>query len=263
MIQVVLQVKNANANVKELVVRETTVIGRGSDCGLRIASVEVSRKHCKIEILKDKATITDLGSSNGTYLNSQKLTPKLAKPLVSSSIIQIGPLEATIQIRKADEKNQIAPKPVKQPVIQDKPVNKLNENDATVAMDPMTAKRAERKKVDDTLPMAPNMQELFNEALEYEAKENEELQLKKSSPVERHVVQSTPAVDQAIELELVDDDIVQDSSPGIDIMIESDGSDIILLEETSTMVPDEPLISDTEDADQDIADFLKNLKDDV
>jgi diguanylate cyclase (GGDEF)-like protein len=45
------------------------VIGRGSDCDIRINDGSVSRRHAQIEPLDDHFIVVDLGSTNGTYIN--------------------------------------------------------------------------------------------------------------------------------------------------------------------------------------------------
>ncbi len=48
-------------------------IGRTAPADLAIASPEISRRHCRIECFGDDAILTDLGSTNGTYLDGQRL----------------------------------------------------------------------------------------------------------------------------------------------------------------------------------------------
>jgi pSer/pThr/pTyr-binding forkhead associated (FHA) protein len=49
------------------------LIGRGADCDLRLAASAVSRHHCMIRLQAGEATLLDLGSSNGTYLNGTRV----------------------------------------------------------------------------------------------------------------------------------------------------------------------------------------------
>lgn len=49
------------------------LIGRGSECGVRIASSTVSRVHARLSVDGNQATIEDLESKNGTYLGGNRL----------------------------------------------------------------------------------------------------------------------------------------------------------------------------------------------
>lgn len=48
-------------------------VGRGSDCDITIDDGRVSRKHATISVSDGDLTIEDLGSANGTYVNSERL----------------------------------------------------------------------------------------------------------------------------------------------------------------------------------------------
>lgn len=50
------------------------VLGRATDCSLRIPSGKVSRHHCEIALSDGKVAVRDLGSSNGTYVNRRRVT---------------------------------------------------------------------------------------------------------------------------------------------------------------------------------------------
>ena len=48
-------------------------IGRTPPSELLLASPDVSRRHCRIDIQDERATVTDLGSSNGTFVNGARI----------------------------------------------------------------------------------------------------------------------------------------------------------------------------------------------
>lgn len=48
------------------------IIGRDPSSSLRLDDVQVSRRHARIEVAPDHLVITDLGSRNGTYVNSER-----------------------------------------------------------------------------------------------------------------------------------------------------------------------------------------------
>src|SRR6476469_9832989 len=77
------------------IARDMTVIGRREDCDLRIPLGEVSRKHCRIVRDGDMLKLEDLGSSNGTFLNGQRVQEALLSP---GDTIQVGPVVFALQI---------------------------------------------------------------------------------------------------------------------------------------------------------------------
>jgi predicted component of type VI protein secretion system len=77
------------------IARDMTVIGRREDCDLRIPLGEVSRKHCRLVRDGDTLKLEDLGSSNGTFLNGQRVQEALLSP---GDTIQVGPVVFALQI---------------------------------------------------------------------------------------------------------------------------------------------------------------------
>jgi len=47
------------------------VLGRGEDCDIRITDHSVSRKHARIDFDPEGVKVTDLGSTNGTFVNDR------------------------------------------------------------------------------------------------------------------------------------------------------------------------------------------------
>jgi pSer/pThr/pTyr-binding forkhead associated (FHA) protein len=53
-------------------------VGRASECGIVVADASVSRHHAKLELEGDALAVQDLSSSNGTYINDQRIERQLA-----------------------------------------------------------------------------------------------------------------------------------------------------------------------------------------
>ena len=54
---------------------EQVVIGRDEGCTVVLSRKGVSRRHARVRIADDEATVEDLGSTNGTRLNGKRLEP--------------------------------------------------------------------------------------------------------------------------------------------------------------------------------------------
>jgi pSer/pThr/pTyr-binding forkhead associated (FHA) protein len=49
------------------------ILGRDVHDGISIESPSVSRRHARISVTADRATIDDLGSKNGTYVHGERV----------------------------------------------------------------------------------------------------------------------------------------------------------------------------------------------
>jgi pSer/pThr/pTyr-binding forkhead associated (FHA) protein len=88
------------------IARDMTVIGRREDCDLRIPLGDVSRKHCRIVRDGEMLKLEDLGSSNGTYLNAQRVQEALLSP---GDSIQVGPVVFVLQVDGEPEDDELSP----------------------------------------------------------------------------------------------------------------------------------------------------------
>jgi len=86
--------------------RDITVVGRREDCDLRIPLAEVSRKHCRLVRDGDSLRLEDLGSSNGTYHNAQRVQEALLRP---GDSIQVGPLVFVLQVDGVPADDELSP----------------------------------------------------------------------------------------------------------------------------------------------------------
>lgn len=74
---------------------ERTLIGRLDDCQIRIQSGKISRHHCEIVFDGQSLKLNDLGSSNGTYLNQERVEQAELK---AGDLVAIGSLVFLVQI---------------------------------------------------------------------------------------------------------------------------------------------------------------------
>ena len=73
--------------------REDAIIGR-VDAGVLLDDDEVSRYHAIVRVGEGGADITDLGSTNGTYVDGRRLTGRAQ--LVDGSLIRVGRTELRV-----------------------------------------------------------------------------------------------------------------------------------------------------------------------
>jgi pSer/pThr/pTyr-binding forkhead associated (FHA) protein len=71
--------------------RADVVVGRASDCQWAIPSSGVSRKHARIRRRGSEVSIEDIGSSNGTFVNSERLSAP--RPLRDQDLVRLGSVE--------------------------------------------------------------------------------------------------------------------------------------------------------------------------
>jgi predicted component of type VI protein secretion system len=88
------------------VVRDITVLGRREDCDLRIPLSDISRKHCRIIRSSDSVRIEDLGSSNGTLCNGERVTSVALRP---GDTLTVGPVTFVVQIDGMPADDHLSP----------------------------------------------------------------------------------------------------------------------------------------------------------
>ena len=84
-----LYVIRGRDNGQHFLLRGSSItIGRDVGNQIQVHDTEVSRHHARIEVVDDKSLrLTDLGSSNGTFVNSRKVTSQILR---SGDRVQVG-----------------------------------------------------------------------------------------------------------------------------------------------------------------------------
>ncbi|MBW8017628.1 MAG: FHA domain-containing protein [Planctomycetes bacterium] len=72
-----------------------TIVGRRQDCDLCVPLMVISRRHCALNMDDGVLSIRDLGSSNGTFVNGERIEEV---DLVPGDRVAIGPLNFVVQI---------------------------------------------------------------------------------------------------------------------------------------------------------------------
>ena len=93
-----------------IVPEKQIVVGRSSDLDMVLVEDMVSRKHARIAMQQDQIWIEDLGSTNGTFVNGEKIKRARLKEgdrvLIGTSILKVIAGEGTGQVRESAEVKQ-------------------------------------------------------------------------------------------------------------------------------------------------------------
>ncbi len=107
--KVVLELLKQSSNIKRVTVRHDIVIGRGSDCNLRVSAPQVSRRHCFLRIDGENVSITDLESCNGTWLDGQKTVAGKRYFLQDGMQLAVGPVRFIVRITEQQVAADVLP----------------------------------------------------------------------------------------------------------------------------------------------------------
>lgn len=76
--------------------QRVTVIGRSSDADVRVDDANVSRRHAEVRRIGDGYSLVDLGSTNGTEVNGQRIQETA---LMNGDVISVGTTRITFERR--------------------------------------------------------------------------------------------------------------------------------------------------------------------
>lgn len=105
-----LKALSSELNNSEFNVQEDTLVGRHQSCGLILQSSEISRKHAAFYIKNQTLWLEDLQSSNGTYVNGNKITAQTA--LKDQDTIQFATLQFILFVEDVASKEVLEEKVV-------------------------------------------------------------------------------------------------------------------------------------------------------
>ncbi len=88
--------RDASGRDQTVMINGEVFIGRAADCAIRTDDAMVSRKNCRISNSGGRFVVEDLGSSNGTFVNEQRIQ---RHNLNNSDVIRCG----SLQVRFVDE----------------------------------------------------------------------------------------------------------------------------------------------------------------
>lgn len=80
------------------------VVGRDEGVAIRLATSEVSRRHCAIRVREGVTSVEDLGSRNGTFVNDSQIEKRTR--LRAGDLLKVGPMLFEFQ-----DKTAVKPKP--------------------------------------------------------------------------------------------------------------------------------------------------------
>ncbi len=92
---VLIRVQEDGSTAEVPLKKTKNVFGRGDDCSVRVPAAGVSRRHCEIEIADGSIVVRDLGSSNGTFVNQERVE---SKPVAGGDLVSFGGFVFVVQV---------------------------------------------------------------------------------------------------------------------------------------------------------------------
>jgi pSer/pThr/pTyr-binding forkhead associated (FHA) protein len=80
--------------------RPDMLVGRHTECDIRLPLPDVSRRHCRLQFVEGGWQVTDLNSLNGIQVNGEQV---LQAPLEQGDQLRIGSFIFTVDLTRQDE----------------------------------------------------------------------------------------------------------------------------------------------------------------
>jgi hypothetical protein len=78
------------------ITHDALVIGRAPECSIVLSDTNVSRRHAQVALHDGSVVVTDLGSTNGTFLNGRRVTRATVRP---GDELMIGTSRLRVEVR--------------------------------------------------------------------------------------------------------------------------------------------------------------------
>lgn len=78
------------------------VIGRSNKCDICVPSSELSREHCRVDLIGQTIYITDLNSSNGVYIDNIQLRPNTKTKYTTTQQLMMGDTYVIFDLSSAE-----------------------------------------------------------------------------------------------------------------------------------------------------------------
>ncbi|MHA3048308.1 FHA domain-containing protein [Acinetobacter sp. ANC 4641] len=96
----ILQAISDELQGQEVEVKQDMLVGRHQDCDLVLQSSAISRRHAAFSVRDEQLWLTDLNSSNGTFVNDARIAQETL--LTQGDIVQFANLKFALLAENAD-----------------------------------------------------------------------------------------------------------------------------------------------------------------
>ena len=142
-VQAKLTVVGGKASKRTVALQLPTTIGRSRDAELTVAHPQISRRHCELVESDGLIIIRDVGSLNGTYVNSHRVKEA---PLPPDATFSIGPLTFRVRYQYEGDTADLPPTiPAEEPP-QSPPAGEISETLPVKDKSPADAEPAAEEK---------------------------------------------------------------------------------------------------------------------
>jgi pSer/pThr/pTyr-binding forkhead associated (FHA) protein len=116
--------------------QKTFMIGRSPSCHICVKSSELSREHCRVDVVGQSIYLTDVGSSNGVFVDNVQLRPQIKTKYSTTQQLMMGDCYVVFDLSSAE---------LTRSLVNIRPLL-MNENQTGVTRIKVGKKRAEAQK---------------------------------------------------------------------------------------------------------------------